>query len=100
MRKFAKIVAFLLFFVSCGTDLMPTPTKQPLPDEGKKLNGIPDVFVIQDIPIYNPLDDYDEQYRQDCLKQVFLRCPPYTEYWIAEAWIDVCDNYAIILIEL
>ena len=48
MRKFAKIVAFLLFFVSCGTDLMPTPTKQPLPDEGKKLNGIPDVFVIQD----------------------------------------------------
>ena len=99
MRKFAKIVAFLLFFVSCGTDLMPTPTKQPLPDEGKKLNGIPDVFVIQDIPIYNPLDDYDEQYRQDCLKQVFLRCPPYTEYWIAEAWIDVCDNYAIILIE-
>jgi len=99
MKLFVKIAIVLLFFVSCGTDFAPSPTKQPLPDEGKGPASIPDVFTIQDIPIYNPLDEYDEQYKQDCLKQVFLRCPPYTEYWIAEAWIDVCDNYNVILIE-
>ena len=105
MRSFLNIAMaitiILLILASCGTDFMPSPTKQPLPEdiEDNKPNGIPDVFVIQDIPIYDPLDNYDDQYKEDCLKQVYLRCPPYNEYWIAEAWIDVCDNYAIILIE-
>ena len=60
---------------------------------------IPDALVIQDISIYDPLSVYTDEYKQDCIKQIYLRCPPYNEYWIAEAWIDICDNHTIILIE-
>jgi len=99
LRNFTLVIVFI--FTSCGVDFTPSPTKQPLPEDinTSTPNAIPDVFTILDIPIYNPLNDYTDQYKEDCLKQVFLRCPPYTEYWIADAWIDVCDDYAIILIE-
>ena len=56
------------------------------------------MFVIQDIPVHDPLTDIPQEYQDECLKSVYLRCPPYTEYWIAEAIIDVCDNYSIITI--
>jgi len=101
MWRIFKYLVLIVLVVSCGVEFMPSPTKQPLPMDAQDSGpaAIPDVLTIQDIPIPNPLDDYDDQYKEDCLKQVFLRCPPYNEYWIAEAWIDVCDNYAVILIQ-
>ena len=57
---------------------------------------MPDVFVIQDIPIHDPLSDFSDEYKDECLERVYLRCPPYTEYWIAEAWLDTCDNHNIV----
>jgi len=97
MSKFLVFVVVLL--LSCGGQHTGTQISLDAAPDAKKTNSIPDVLTIQDIPIYNPLDEFDEQYREDCLKQVYLRCPPYDEYWIAEAWIDVCDNHSIILIQ-
>ncbi len=71
-------------------------------EDVKKVPDIPpapEIFVIQDITIYDPLSEFSDEYREACIFQVYLRCPPYDEYWIAEAWIDVCDNYKIVLIE-
>ena len=100
MYKILKYLVILAMFSSCGlTDLMPSPTKQPLEDGTRPEDSpppIPDVFTLLDIPIHDPLADFSDEYKEDCLKKIFLRCPPYTEYWIAEAWLDVCDNNSII----
>jgi len=94
-----KTLKYLLFFLisACGTmDFAPSPTKQPLEDTQTLPPPIPDVFTLLDIPIHDPLADFTAEYKDSCLTKVFLRCPPYTEYWIAEAWMDVCDGNAII----
>ena len=95
------VFTFLLTF-SCGTNGH-TPARfsdagsdNSVDSKVKVLKSIPDVFVIQDIPIYDPLSGFADVYKNECLERIYLRCPPYTEYWIAEAWIDVCDNYSII----
>jgi len=94
---------FLLATVSCGTE--DPGHSSNLDDKTQNADvkagppPIPEVFTIQDIPIYDPLSEYSDEYKEECIHQVYLRCPPYTEYWIAEAWIDVCDNYNIVLIK-
>jgi hypothetical protein len=59
----------------------------------------PEVFVVQDIQLSDPFEGMSEQYRKDCLRSVWLRCPPFDEYWIAEAVIDICDDHKIVLVE-
>ena len=100
MKHIYKLILLLLFF-SCGTqESGVNHTPRDVQSEVKTGPApIPDVLVIQDIPIYDPLSEYTDEYKEECIKQVYLRCPPYTEYWIAEAWLDICDDFAIILIE-
>ena len=95
------LFTFVLTF-SCGkdehtpshsVDIAPTVTEDA---RTNTLKGIPDTFVIQDIPVYDPLADFSDVYKGECLERVYLRCPPYTEYWIAEAWLDTCNNHTII----
>ena len=98
ISKRSLLFLTLLLLVACGSEITgfsanPSDIKPEVP------SGIPDIVTIQDIPVHNPLDDYDESYKEECLRQVYLRCPPYTEYWIAEAWLDVCEDHAIIFIE-
>jgi hypothetical protein len=57
----------------------------------------PDVFQIQDIQKKEP--DASAEYKEECWEAVWLRCPPYEEYWIAEAVIDTCDDFKIIMID-
>jgi len=100
MLKILKYLSISLMVVACGmVDMMPSPTKQEVPEGSRPDNQpppIPDVFTLIDIPIHDPLADFTDEYKDDCLKKIFLRCPPYTEYWIAEAWMDVCDGHSII----
>ena len=101
MKRLYKLV-FLLLLASCGSEDSGTTVYNEIPPSEDIKTGpgpIPDVLVIQDIPIYDPLSEFSEEYKKECIKQIYLRCPPYTEYWIAEAWIDVCDDHTIVLIE-
>jgi len=93
---------FLLLLISCGSSDPGQSSYSEIP-AAEDINvlpaPIPDVFTIQDILIYDPLSGFSDEYKEECIRQVYLRCPPYDEYWIAEAWIDICDNYNIILIK-
>ena len=98
ISKRSLLFLALLLLAACGSEITgfsgsPSDIKSEVP------SGIPDIVTIQDVPVHNPLDDYDESYKEECLRQVYLRCPPYTEYWIAEAWLDVCEDHAIVFIE-
>jgi hypothetical protein len=104
--RVAVIALWMMLLASCG--LEPVSSNGIPSDAGvskvEETNSppvvpIPDVFVIQDIHIYDPLSEYSDEYRDACIHQVYLRCPPYDEYWIAEAWIDVCDDYKVVLIK-
>ena len=93
---------FLFLLISCGSENSGQLSYNEIPvEEDTKPSPppIPDVFTIQDISIYDPLSEFSDEYKEECIRQVYLRCPPYDEYWIAEAWIDICDNYNIILIK-
>ena len=96
MLKIIKYLLIAVGVVACGADFMPSPVKQPVEDVQELPPPIPDTFTLLDIPIYDPLADFTDEYKDECLTKVFLRCPPYTEYWIAEAWMDVCEGNAII----
>ena len=64
------------------------------PDITEEVDGNPDIVEEPDVV---PISD---AYKQECWKSMFLRCPPFDEYWITEAIVDECDNNTIIEIEL
>ncbi len=60
-------------------DMMPSPTKQELPEGTRPADQpppIPDVFTLLDIPIHDPLADFSDEYKDECLEKIYLRCPP------------------------
>ena len=83
MLKLLKYLPISLLVVACGmVDMMPSPTKQETPAGTRPNNQpapIPDVFTLIDIPIHDPLADFTDEYKEECLAKVFLRCPPYTQ---------------------
>ncbi len=92
-----------MMLAACGEDTTnhaasSSDTKESVTRPENNPSPIPDVLVIQDIPVHDPLSDIPQEYQDECLKSVYLRCPPYTEYWIAEAIIDACDSYSIVTI--
>ena len=67
---------FAILLISCGSDWYPTPVKQPIPENTRPDDQpppIPDVLTIIDIPIHDPLADFSDEYKNDCLKKIFLR---------------------------
>ena len=113
MLKYIKIILLLFLFVSCGeidpriiegipredvwtiieVDAVIDSGAQPEPD----ILPPPDTFQIQDVHKKEP--DAAAEYKESCWEAVWLRCPPYEEYWIAEAVIDICDDYSIVMID-
>lgn len=57
----------------------------------------PDALQIQDIQ--KKESDVSDEYKKECWEAVWLRCPPYDEYWIAEAVVDTCDEFKIVTID-
>jgi hypothetical protein len=103
MSKYIKITLLLFLLISCGK-------VDPKIIEGDPNNDVwtvleqepiiappPDVFQIQDIQKQEP--DASAQYKEDCWEAVWLRCPPYDQYWIAEAVIDTCDDFKVVIID-
>jgi len=109
MSKYCKIVLILFLFVSCGKvnprlvegipkeDVWITIEQDAGADSNPEIAPPPDVFQIQDIQKKDP--DATDEYKKNCWESVWLRCPPYEEYWIAEAIIDTCDDFKIVMID-
>ena len=63
------IILFLLVFTACGTENMGNSPN--LDGSVEKLDTkpgpapIPEVFTIQDIPIYDPLSEYSDEYKEE-----------------------------------
>ena len=66
------VVLGLLLGIGCGTEnsglsSTDTPTQNHDIKKGPEVPPIPDVFVIQDIPIYDPLSEYTDEYWDACI---------------------------------
>ena len=118
MEKFIRLLCIVLTFLvlmllmlSCGKQEYGSPSYHVIdgiPDEDiwtvleeESTEPIiappPDVFQIQDVQKKEP--DVSAEYKEECWVAVWLRCPPYEEYWIAEAVIDTCDDFKIVMID-
>ena len=105
MANSLKIIALIVLMVSCGkidphlggANKEAWVETESLKDIKINIAPPPDVFQIQDIQKKEP--DVTDEYKKDCWEAVWLRCPPYNEYWIAEAVIDTCDEFKVIMID-
>ena len=95
----------MLLLISCGKvnphSSNAVPVKDVQTTEPKDVEPTvepaPDVLQIQDVQKKEP--DVSDEYKKDCWEAVWLRCPPYDEYWIAEAVIDKCDDFTVVIID-
>ena len=108
MLKYFKIILLLFLFASCGeanpeiVEGIPREEVWTIIDEDAgttepEIAPPPDTFQIQDVKKKEP--DVSAEYKEKCWEAVWLRCPPYEEYWIAEAVIDTCDDFNIVMID-
>ena len=108
MLKYFKIILLLFLFASCGeanpeiVEGIPREEVWTIIDEDAgttepEIAPPPDTFQIQDVKKKEP--DVAAEYKEKCWEAVWLRCPPYEEYWIAEAVIDTCDDFNIVMID-
>ena len=97
MLKYIKIILLSFLFVSCGelnpriiegipkSDVWTIIEEDAGVDTGIKpkpdIPPPPDTFQIQDVQKKEP--DASAEYKEKCWEAVWLRCPPYEEYWIA-----------------
>ena len=105
MSAHTKIIALMLLLISCGkvnphsSNAVPVKdvqTAEPK-DVEPTVEPAPDVLQIQDVQKKEP--DVSDEYKKDCWEAVWLRCPPYDQYWIAEAVVDTCDDFKIVVID-
>ena len=107
MPKYITIILLSFFIISCGkvdprlVEGIPKEDAWIIIEEDintkSEIPPPPDIFQIQDIQKKEP--DAAAQYKEDCWEAVWLRCPPYEEYWIAEAVVDTCDDFKIVMID-
>jgi len=109
MVKYIKIILLLFLFVSCGKvdprliEGIPKEDVWVIVETDSKTKSElyipppPDTLQIQDVQKEEP--DASVEYKEECWEAVWLRCPPYEQYWIAEAVIDTCDEFTIVMID-
>ena len=105
MINSVKILALIVLFISCGkanphlggTSTLKDTSGVEIKDTKQTIAPPPDALQIQDVQKKQP--DVSDEYKKDCWEAVWLRCPPYDEYWIAEAVIDKCDDFTVVIID-